>query len=105
MSQNPLWLVIQGQIAPGEEGTYEEYLEGTRPLMEDYDVDVIAVGAGVAEEFTSDEWGNNAILQFPDRDAAVSFFSDPRYRELEPLREKAYEDLRLSAFEAPPTGQ
>ena len=105
MSQNPLWLVIQGQIASGEHSTYEEYLEGTRPLLEDYDVEVIAVGSGVAEEFTSDKWGNNAILRFPDRDAAVSFFADSRYQALKPLREKAYENLRLSAFEAPPTRQ
>jgi hypothetical protein len=34
MSENPVWLIVQGRITPGEEGTYEKYLDGTRPLME-----------------------------------------------------------------------
>jgi uncharacterized protein (DUF1330 family) len=97
--EDPVWLIIQGRIAPGEGDTYERYLEGTRSLMEAYDAEVVGVGEGQGAPYTTDVWANTAILSFPSREAADNFFQDPRYQELkESYRDEAYEELRLSLF-------
>lgn len=101
---DPVWLIIQGRIAPGEEDTYERYLEGTRPLMEEYDVEVVSVGEGKEAPYATETWPNTAILSFPSREAADAFFRDPRYQELkETYRDAAYEELHLSLFAPRPT--
>lgn len=100
---DPVWLIIQGRLVPGKEETYERYLDGTQPLLEEYGVEVVGVGEGQEAPFTTETWPRTAILSFPSREAADAFFQDPRYRELkETYRDAAYEEVRLSLFEPRP---
>ena len=93
----PALLFIQGQLKPGAESVYQQYLAGTQPLMAEYNVQVEWVGSGVASEHTSDSWPVNAILRFPSVDAAERFLADPRYLEIKTAyRDAAYETLHLS---------
>ena len=96
----PVLLIIQGRLRTGGEAVYEQYLEGTRPLMAEYGVSVEMVGRGLASEHTTEAWPVNAILRFPSREAADAFLADPRYLEIkEKYRDQAYETLRLSLVE------
>lgn len=96
----PVLLVIQGSLAPQAEPVYEQYLEGTRPLMAEYGVAVERVGQGVGSELTTESWPVNAILRFSDLATAEAFLSDPRYLAIkERYRDLAYEVLHLSLFE------
>ncbi len=93
----PMLLFIQGRLVPGAEAVYQRYLAGTQPLMAEYKAEVLAVGAGVASEVTTDAWPINAVLSFPDRAAAAGFLGDPRYQAIkEAYRDKAYETLHLT---------
>ncbi len=93
----PVLLVVQGRLKPGAEAIYQQYLAGTGPLMAEYEVEVEAVGSGLASGHTTDSWPINAVLRFPSRAAAERFLSDPRYLELKTrLRDRAYETLHLS---------
>ena len=97
----PVLLFIQGKLKPGGEETYSKYLAGTGPLMAEYGVEVTAVGSGLASEHTTDDWPINAVLRFPDRDAAEAFLADPRYLDLkERFRDAAYETLHLTLVES-----
>ncbi len=90
-------LFIQGRLKPGAEPVYEQYIEGTGPLMAEYGVEVAAVGSGFASEHTTEDWPVNAILRFPDQETAEAFLADPRYIEIkEKHRDQAYEELHLS---------
>jgi uncharacterized protein (DUF1330 family) len=98
-SDDPVWLIIQGRLILGEEDTYERYLDGTQPLLEEYDVEIVGVGEGQEASYTTGTWPRTAILSFPSREAADAFFQDPRYQELkETYRDAAYEELRVSLF-------
>jgi len=96
-TSEPVLLFIQGALKPGAEAVYQQYIQGTGPLMAEYGVTVDAVGAGFASENTSDTWPVNAILRFKDQATAEAFLADPRYLEIkEEYRDAAYEELHLS---------
>jgi len=96
----PAVLVIQGELKPGGEATYQQYLAGTGPLMAEYGAEVVMVGRGVASEHTTNAWPVNAMLRFPNREAAEAFLADPRYLEIkETYRDAAYETLHLTLVE------
>ncbi len=102
-ANQPVLLFIQGRLKPGAEGLYQKYLEGTQPLMAEYGVEIEAVGEGLASTHTSDTFPVNAILRFPNRDAAERFLSDPRYLEIKKrYRDKAYHTLHLSLVQTRP---
>jgi ketosteroid isomerase-like protein/uncharacterized protein (DUF1330 family) len=95
--ESAVLLFIQGALKPGAEAVYQQYVQGTGPLMAEYGVTVDAVGAGVDGEHTTDSWPVNAILRFPDLATAEAFLADPRYLEIkEQYRDAAYEELHLS---------
>ncbi len=97
----PALLFIQGKLKPNAESVYQQYLAGTRPLMSEYGVEVIAVGSAVESELTTDAWPINAVLSFRDRETAERFLADPRYLELkERYRDQAYETLHLTLVES-----
>lgn len=99
----PVLLIIQGRLRPDAEPAYQQYLDGTGPLMAEYGVRVEMVGRGVAGAQTTETWPINAILRFPDRATADAFLSDPRYVEIkEQFRDQAYETLHLSLVEPRP---
>ena len=96
-AESPVHLFIQGKLRPGQEETYARYVEGTGPLLREYDAEVLSVGAGVESEHTSAAWPINAVLSFPDRARAEGFLADPRYQRLKTeYRDVAYEELHLS---------
>ena len=65
--------------------------------MAEYGVSVVAVGAGVAGDHTTDAWPVYAFLRFRDLATAEAFLADPRYLEIkEKYRDEAYEELHLS---------
>lgn len=99
-ASSPVLLFIQGKLNPGAEATYGRYLAGTQPLMVEYGAEVTAVGSGLASEHTTDDWSVNAVLSFPDLEAAEGFLSDPRYLEIKPLRDQAYETLHLTLVQS-----
>lgn len=95
----PAFLVIQGRLAPGRDGTYARYLEGTRPLLARYGATVAAVGEGIPSAHTTETWPINGLLRFPDAAAAEAFLADPEYLDVKRrYRDAAYETLHLSLF-------
>ena len=95
----PAFLVIQGQLKPGGEPAYRQYLAGTRPLLEQYAGEIVAVGEGVPSAHTSEHWPINAMLRFPSREAADGFLADPGYLLIkQAYRDVAYDTLHLSLF-------
>ncbi|MEM7356076.1 MAG: nuclear transport factor 2 family protein [Acidobacteriota bacterium] len=97
----PILLLVQGELEPGAGAIYEQYLAGTRPLMAEYGAKVSAVGTGIESANTTDAWPINAVLEFPDRDAAEGFLADPRYLEIkEKYRDRAYRTLHLTLVES-----
>ncbi len=48
---SPGLLFIQGWLQPGQEETYERYLAGTRPLMDEYGAEVLVIGDSILEGF------------------------------------------------------
>ncbi len=93
-------LFVQGRLHPGAEAVYQQYVEGTGPLLAEYGASVLAVGSGLKSELTTDAWPINAVLSFPDRAKAEGFLGDPRYRKLkENYRDKAYATLHLTLVE------
>lgn len=103
-AEQPVLLVIQGRLEPGAEEVYQQYLEGTGPLMSEYGVEVAAVGAGLPSQHTSDAWPVNAVLRFRDLETAEAFLSDPRYIEIkERYRDRAYQTLHLSLVQTRPS--
>lgn len=94
-----VYLVIQGKFKPGAETLYEEYLRGTAPLLKEYNAEVVAVGAGLVSQHTTETFPINAVLRLPDENTVNQFLSDPRYLELkENYRDPAYAELHLSIF-------
>jgi uncharacterized protein (DUF1330 family) len=103
-SESPVLIFIQGKLRPDGAALYEKYLEGTRPLMAEYGIGVLAVGSGLASEHSTEEWPINAVLTCPDLEAAEGFLSDPRYLEIKnDYRDRAYETLRLSLVASRPS--
>lgn len=97
---NPVVLVIQGRLVPGGEAAYQQYLDGTGPLMAEYGATVEMVGRGVESRHTTEAWPVNAMLRFPSRAAAEAFLADPRYLEIKrAFRDQAYETLHLTLVE------
>ena len=93
----PTLLIIQGKLKDGGEEAYRRYLAGTGPLLVKYRARVAQVGEGLASALTTEAWPINAVLEFPDRQAAEGFLGDPRYLEIkEELRDTAYEELHLT---------
>lgn len=99
----PAYLVIQGRLAPGGADAYERYLAGTRPLLARYGAEIVAVGDGIADAHVTDVWPINAVLRFPDQQAATGFLADPEYFDIKQRhRDVAYEVLRLAMFAGRP---
>jgi uncharacterized protein (DUF1330 family) len=102
-SEGPVLIFIQGKLRPDGAALYEKYLQGTRPLMAEYGIGVLAVGSGLASEHSTEEWPINAVLTCPDLEAAQGFLSDPRYLQIrDEYRDRAYETLRLSLVASRP---
>ena len=45
-----IYLVIQGKLKDGAETIYERYPAAVAPLMREFQVEIVAVGAGVESE-------------------------------------------------------
>ncbi len=102
-SRQPVFLIIQGRLAPGGEDAYGRYLAGTRPLLARYGAEIVAVGDGLADPHTTGAWPINAVLRFPDQLAASGFLADPDYIEIKQrYRDVAYEVLHLAMFAGRP---
>jgi hypothetical protein len=74
-------------------------LRGTAPLLQEYNVEIVAVGAGLASEHTNASFPVNAVMRLPDEETLNKFLGDPRYLELkEKYRNPAYQTVNLSVF-------
>jgi len=94
-----IYLVIQGELKDGAEAIYEQYLQAVAPLMKEFQVEIVAVGAGLKSEYTNEIFPVNAVLRLPDEATLERFLGDARYLEIKvKFRDAAYEHLRLSAF-------
>ena len=96
------FVVIQGKLKANTEAQslYQYYLRGTVPLMQKYQVGILAVGGGISSQYTTDLFPVNALLYFPSLEHVHSFFTDSDYIHIkQTYRDPAYEYLYLSAFE------
>jgi uncharacterized protein (DUF1330 family) len=93
-----VYLIIQGKLKENSETIYTEYLNGVSPLMKEFGVEIVAVGAGFTSEFITDDFSTNAILSVPDEETLNKFLGDPRYFAIKKFRDQAYETLHLSVF-------
>ena len=98
-----IYIVIQGEIKAGAEDIYTEYLRGVAPLMEEYGVEIVAVGAGLESDLGTRFYPHNAVMKVADRETLEKFLSDERYLEIkQKYRDVAYEYLHLSFFKNRP---
>jgi len=94
-----VYLVVQGKLKAGAEKIYENYLRGVAPLMAEYAVEIVAVGAGLNNEFTTEAFPINAVMKLADEESLEKFLGDERYLKIKSeFRDAAYEDLHLSVF-------
>jgi uncharacterized protein (DUF1330 family) len=97
--ENPVFLLVQGKLKDGAEELYEQYVRGVLPLLKEFGVESVAVGAGFESEFTNTSFPINILMKLPSEDALNNFLGDARYLEIkEKYRDKAYEELNLSVF-------
>jgi len=97
--EQPVFAIIQGRLKPDSEEIYQKYLQGVAPLMKEYEVEIIAFGAGFESEHTNTIFPINGVLKAPNKSVFENFLSDERYIELKKnYRDVAYQELRLSVF-------
>ena len=95
-------VIIQGNLKQTSEAqqAYQNYLKGTVPLMQKYQVSIFAVGGGVQSKLCTDVFSVNAILHFPSSKAVHAFFEDEDYQKIKSqYRDPAYDSLELSLFQ------
>ena len=96
--ENPVFVVVQGNLKEGMEKTYAEYARGVLPLLEEFGIETVAVGAGFESEYTNATFPINIVMKLPDEETLGKFLDDSRYLKLKKLRDAAYENLQLSVF-------
>lgn len=96
--ENPVFVVVQGNLKKGAEETYAGYARGVLPLLKEFGIETVAVGAGFESEHTNTSFPINIIMKLPDEETLGKFLGDPRYLQLKKLRDAAYENLNLSVF-------
>jgi len=74
-----VYLVVQGKLKAGAKEIYENYLRGVAPLMTEYAVEIVAVGAGFKSEFTTEDFPINAVMKLADEETLEKFLGDERY--------------------------
>lgn len=94
----PIFLMAQGRLKPGAEPIYEKYVQGVLPLIKEFGIEAVAVGAGFESEFTTKSFPLNLLMKLPDEETLGKFLGDPRYLEIKKFRDEAYEELTLSSF-------
>ena len=82
------YVVAQIQINDAEE--YKKYIAGFYPSFERHGGKILATTKS-STEVVEGKWAypHTVILQFPDRDAAHAWHSDPEYVELATIRHSA----------------
>ncbi len=94
-----MFLLVQGKLKDGAEEIYEQYVRGVLPLLKEFGVESVAVGAGFESEFTNTSFPINILMKLPSEEVLKNFLGDVRYLEIkEKYRDKAYEELNLSVF-------
>lgn len=94
-----VYLVIQGRLKENGTEIYEQYLQHVAPLMQEYQVEIIAVGSGIASAFSTENFPINALLGFKDEETLEKFLGDARYLDIkQKFRDPAYAELHLSVF-------
>jgi len=89
-------LITQSDIIPGKEAEYRTYIQKTIPLMVKYGGGVAFVGSGIPGG--TNEYGNNAVLTFPDQESRDQFLADPEYKALNAMQKNAVKNLHTAHF-------
>lgn len=96
--EQPLFVFVQSRLNPDAGDLFTEYLVKSRPLLEEYGIEVIASGTGVEHPQAHEVWPRNSLLRYPSLNAFQRYLNDPRYPELKAIREQAYAANRVSMF-------
>ena len=96
--ENPVFIVVQGNLKKDAEEIYAEYARGVLPLLKEFGIETVAVGSGFESEYTNISFPINIVMKLADEETLGKFLGDSRYLELKKLRDAAYENLNLSVF-------
>jgi uncharacterized protein (DUF1330 family) len=96
--ENPVFLVVHGKLKEGKEDVYTNYAKAVMPLLREFNIETIAIGAGIESQFTNETFPINIVMKLPNESSLEFFLSDLRYLEAKKYRDEAYEELHLSAF-------
>jgi uncharacterized protein (DUF1330 family) len=97
--ETPVYLLVQGKLKDGAEELYEQYVRGVLPLLKEFGVESVAIGAGFENEFTNTNFPINILMKLPSEEVLNNFLGDARYLEIKrKYRDKAYEKLNMSVF-------
>jgi ketosteroid isomerase-like protein/uncharacterized protein (DUF1330 family) len=94
----PLFVFVQSALNPDAADLFAGYLAGSRALMQEYGVEVIASGEGVEHPQAHDVWPRNSLLRYPSFEAFQRYMNDPRQQALKAIRERAYAANRATMF-------
>lgn len=94
------YLVFTGHLANQEKAG--QYQQASAKIMESYGAILPPDLYRVVSSIEGDESPGFLIkMEFPNRERAESAFSDPEYKKLVPIREKAFSSVSMFVVEAP----
>ena len=95
----PITVIAVVSFAEGELDALKRYLEVTAPLLEkakakvvkQFTLNEVVVGCRPAKQVL--------IVEYPDREAVDQVFNSQEYRELVPIRDRAFSTYEISIAE------
>ena len=78
------------ELTPRDAEALARYREEVRPVLKQFGGEILAVSPWhVFHGEPAYDFGT--IIAFPDKDAALAWYSSPAYQALNPVREKAFD--------------
>ena len=92
-------IVVQGTARPDRQDVLTQYQQAARAAIAKHGGQVIARGYGLGSLHGSGRYQTGIVLRFADKAAADSWYNDPDYRKVLPLRDQAYAELEINVFQ------
>jgi uncharacterized protein (DUF1330 family) len=92
-------VLVQGNPDPNKADTLKQYQQTARTIIGKYGGEVVARGGGIGKLHGSKDYQVGIVIRFPDKAAVDSWYGDPEYQAVVPLRDGSYIDLEITMFQ------
>jgi uncharacterized protein (DUF1330 family) len=92
-------VLVQGSPHPERKEVLVQYQQAARAVIAKHGGEVLARGSGLGSLHGSGKYQIGIVIRFADKAAADSWYNDPDYQKVLPLRDQAYTALEINMFQ------